>query len=112
MARRQEDALARLQRRQKFLKSKIEQGRVLAEGASSPFWKNYKQILRDKLTTVERKLDGFESLSNDQIRVLLTTRFELKLFISTPDDFSKSLERMEEALEKLKQEIDGRKTKL
>lgn len=107
-----QDALARLQRRQKFLKTKIDQGRVLADGAGSPFWKSYKQILKEKLGSIESKLDHFESHSNDQIRVLLTTRAELKIFISTPDDFSRSLELMEEQLEKLNQEINGRKSKL
>lgn len=106
-----------LHRQQKQLAERLVQARAVAEGVNSPFWKAYRKMMQDKLEITEKDLlHNFGSIdnkmTNEQIRCTLTTITNLKMFMSGPSDFEKSIEAMENKLEKVKAEIDERKSKL
>ena len=105
--------LERLIRKQNWLKYQIEQSRIVAVGVNSPFWKAYRKMMQDKLDRCESELFNSEpAITNEKLRNLVTTIRNLKMFISGPSDFEKSIDAMEDKLEKIKAEIDERKSKL
>lgn len=105
--------LERLIRKQNWLKDQIEQSRIVAVGVNSPFWKAYRKMMQDKLDRCESELFNSEpAITNEKLRNLVTTIRNLKMFISGPSDFEKSIDAMEDKLEKIKAEIDERKSKL
>ena len=109
--------IERLHRQQKQLAERLVQARAVAEGVNSPFWKAYRKMMADKLEHVQnglvKQFENIDStLTNEQIRCTLTTVGNLKMFIDGPSDFAKSVEAMEEKLEKIKAELDERKSKL
>lgn len=107
-----EKVLQNLAKRRLILKAKVDQGKVLAEGADSKFWLTYKQMFKKKLLRIEDQLDDYRTMTNEQIRDMLAQRFDLKMFISAPEDFSKDLDKMNEEIEKLDTQISEYKERL
>lgn len=105
--------IERLVRQQAHLKERIAQAKIVADGVNSPFWKAYRKMMQDKMERQEFALYSDDTERTDiQLRRLVTTITNLKMFISGPSDFEKSIEAMENKLEKIRAELDERKSKL
>jgi hypothetical protein len=99
------DAAVKLEGKMIALNQHIEMLAPLELASTNPFWSAYKERLEWKLAHVEREMDGFDKLTDDQIRMTLEQRRMLKMCIDMPESITQELANLRERVAELKVKI-------
>lgn len=87
----------------------MHRGEQMASLKDHPGWIAIQEILQEKISESERKLDGFSQNEHRQNDLLMQERKNFRFFLSIVDDFQATIPKFQQAIENTEKQLNERR---